>query len=97
MTLTAIKHWCCHNCINLNISKTKLCLYGTRSMVDNVDFDTIEFDGSNILRCKQYTYLGISLDECLNLKSHYNTVFKKFSYKAFQFGKIWSMSVPFYI
>ena len=30
----------------------------------------------------------IILDECLTMKQNFNNVFKKFSYKIYQFGKI---------
>ena len=36
----------------------------------------------------QYTYLGVVLDETFNLESNFNNIFKKFSYKLFQFSKI---------
>ena len=41
-----------------------------------------------ILKCRQYNYLGVILDECMNLVSNVNAIFKKYSYKIFQFGKI---------
>ena len=41
-----------------------------------------------ISRCKQYNYLGVQLDECMTLTSNFNNIFKKFSYKIYQFGKI---------
>ena len=45
--------------------------------------------GTNeIVRCNQYNYLGVILDECLTMKQNFNIVFQKFSYKIYQFGKI---------
>ena len=44
--------------------------------------------GNEISRCRQYCYLGVKLDECLKLKENYNNVYRKFSYKVYQFGKI---------
>ena len=44
--------------------------------------------GNQISRCYHYCYLGVKLDGCLNLKQNYNNIFKKFSYKIHQFGKI---------
>ena len=38
--------------------------------------------------CIQYTYLGVTLDETLNLESNFNAILKKFSYKLFQFSKV---------
>ena len=41
-----------------------------------------------ITRCLQYNYLGVLLDECMTLTANFNSIFKKFSHKIFQFGKI---------
>ena len=35
----------------------------------------------------QYNYLGVLLDECMTLTPNFDSIFKKFSYKIFQFGK----------
>ena len=86
--LKKIVEWCKKNFININISKTKFCVYGTKSRVDEVDISTIGEIGNRISRCHQYCYLGVKLDECLTLKQNYNNVLKKFSYKIYQFGKI---------
>ena len=80
--------WCNTNFININIDKTKFCIYGTRTTVSNFEPTTIVSNNKEINRCKQYQYLGVTLDECLTMKQNFNTVFKKFSYKIYQFGKI---------
>ena len=41
-----------------------------------------------INRCQQYRYLGVILDKCLTMRQNYNSIFKKFSYKIYQFSKI---------
>ena len=45
-------------------------------------------NGEQISRCTQYCYLGVDLDECMTLSANFNNIFKKYSYKIFQFGKI---------
>ena len=47
----------------------------------------LTLDDQHIVKCDQYNYLGVLLDECLNLNSQYNNIFFKNSYKIFQFGK----------
>ena len=86
--LSKILKWCKENFINVNINKTKFCIYGTKARVDSFDVNKLGEVGNEISRCHQYCYLGVKLDECLNLKQNYNTVFKKFSYKIYQFGKL---------
>ena len=76
------------NCINMNVDKTKFCVYGSRKMVDAFKDNTLGPPTCQISKCHQYNYLGITLDECLNIHANFNTVFKKFSYKNYQFAKI---------
>ena len=86
--LEAIKQWCDLNCINMNVDKTKYCLYGNRKMVDTFRDKTIGHPNCQISQCHQYNYLGVTLDECLNMQANFNNVFKKFSHKNYQFAKI---------
>ena len=68
--------------------KTKYCIYGLRSRISNDTNTFLNFGDQRILKCQQYNYLGVFLDECLTLNSNYNSIFKKYSYKIHQFGKI---------
>ena len=86
--LTAVGKWCMSNYININVQKTKYCIYGSRSRLGEDANTFLNFGNQQILQCHQYNYLGVTLDECLNLYSNYNNVFKKYSYKIHQFGKI---------
>ena len=83
-----IGEWCMLNYININITKTKFCVYGKRSHVKLYRDEFIVHKDQKIMRCQQYNYLGVFLDECLNLDSNFDNIFKKFSHKVFQFGKI---------
>ena len=48
----------------------------------------INANGKSISRCLNYNYLGVDLDECMTLSTNFNNIFKKYSCKIFQFGKI---------
>ena len=85
--LNDITEWCRRNHIKLNTKKTKLCCYGTRHKLKNYQIDC-DLYGTRLMVSKQYTYLGVILDETLSLSSNFNNLFKKFSYKLFQFTKI---------
>ena len=87
-SLTHVIDWCNNNYININIDKTKFCIYGTRTNVSKFEPNKISTNGKHISRCQKYQYLGVTLDECLTMKQNFNTVFKKNSYKIYQFGKI---------
>ena len=65
--LSLVMNWCNRNYININIDKTKFCIRETRSNVDKFIPDRIVTETSEIDRCHQYLYLGIKLDEWLNM------------------------------
>ena len=75
--LVVVSNWCQHNFININVGKTRYCIYGLRSKV-NLDSETsLKFGNQQINKCHQYKYLGVHLDECMNLNSNFNAIFKK--------------------
>ena len=86
-SLNDISLWCDQNRINLNVQKTKLCCYGRRCKLKQFKI-LLKFRDKNLNQCHQYNYLGITLDETMNLETNFNNIFKKFSYKVFQFTKI---------
>ena len=86
--LSKVLSWSHSNYINLNVQKNKFCIYGYRSRVTKFQEKIISANGKSISRCLNYNYLGVDLDECMTMISHFNKVFKKYSYKIFQFGKI---------
>ena len=88
LSIGSVNMWCLENHINVNLDKTKFCIYGSRSRVKTYNSDYVLLDDHKIMRCHQYNYLGVLLDECLNLNANFNKIFKKYSYKIFQFGKI---------
>ena len=86
-TLTGVATWCIHNRIKLNIGKTKLCFYGTRHNLSRSKFN-LQLRTGLLQPTQQYKYLGVFLDETMNLESNFNNIFKRFSHKVFQFSKI---------
>ena len=86
--LGEIKKWCNWNCININIDKTKYCLYGSRKMVNTFSDNIIGPPDCRISQCHQYNNLGITLNECFYMQANFNLVFKICSYKNCQFAKI---------
>ena len=72
--LSIVNDWCTSNYININIQKTKYCIYGVRSKLNHDTNTSLRLGEQFISRCHQYNYLGIYLDECLNMKANYNAV-----------------------
>ena len=53
---TKIHSWCDLNGVKINVNKSKICVYVTRSMLDKgVDIDIL-IDGLKLSRCEVYTY-----------------------------------------
>ena len=86
-TLYKVSTWCTNNHINLNVEKTKPCLYGSRHQLTNCRL-SFHLNDTPIHPCTQYKYLGVILDSTMTLNANINYIFKKFSYKVFQFTKI---------
>ena len=86
--LVSVNNWCLSNYININVQKTKYCIYGSRCKLGDDTDTNLTFGNQQILKCHHYNYLGVNLDECLNMNSNYNKIFKKYSHKIYQFGKI---------
>ena len=87
LMLDNVSTWCKCNRINLNISKTKLCCYGTRHQLDACNLD-LKLDNTALNCCTQYKYLGVISDETMNIEANFNYIFKRLSYTKFHFSKI---------
>ena len=86
-TLHNVSAWCLKNHINLNVKKTKPCYYGIRRLLPKENLE-LRLNGVALHSCTQYKYLGVLLDETMNMESNFNYIFKRLSYKFFQFTKI---------
>ena len=40
---------------------------------------SLKFGNQQIIKCHQYNYLDVHLDECMNPNSNFNAIFKKYS------------------
>ena len=71
--LNDVYDWCNRNQINLNISKTKYCCYGSRHKLSHNNI-LLYFDKKILQQCCKYNYLGIILDETMHLESNFNNI-----------------------
>ena len=75
--------------INLKKGKTESLLFGTSQRIakqsESLD---IMYRGSKILNTKQYKYLGIEIDNTLNLNTHFEKCFKRASSRLRLLAKI---------
>ena len=68
--------WLLANKLIINLDKTQLMLFTTRSRPEPL---TINVDGHNITEIKETKFLGIMLDNNLNWKAHIDYISKKIS------------------
>ena len=86
--LSVMCEWSRWNYININIQKIEFCIYGHKSRVRTIRDSSLSARGQEMLRCHQYNYLGVLLDEYMTLSQNFNVIYKKYSYKIFLFSKI---------
>lgn len=71
-----IKKWFNRNKLSLNLSKTKIILFGNSLRNAQVQ---IHVDGVEIERVLEHKFLGVIIDDKLNWKSHINHIHNKIS------------------
>lgn len=80
--LQSISEWLIINKLKLNIKKTKyMCINGTGQSV-------IQINGENIERVDKFKYLGVVIDNKMNLRANVEYVCKKLSKKIYFLGRI---------
>ena len=85
------------NKLKLNVLKTKSMILGTKYKLKNInitDFQ-LKIENENIEWVTEIKYLGIIIDECLDLKAHYEYIYKKISTKLYFFTRI-STDISFF-
>lgn len=79
--LKAVSQWLDDNnlVINLKKGKTELVLYGTSRKLALGNAIQCYIKGTQIYQTQCYKYLGVSLDNKLNLVEHHSNIYKKLS------------------
>ena len=76
-TLYNVSAWCTNNHMNLNVKKTKPCYYGSRHQLKKC-YLKLHLNNTQLHPCTQYKYLGVILDNTINMEANLNGIFKKF-------------------
>lgn len=66
--------WCNENYLQLNKSKTKELRFDFRRK-DSSQIEDLKIDGTSIEQVKEYKYLGVYIDDCLNFDNHTRNVY----------------------
>ena len=87
-SVSKFKEWCIINALTINVSKTKVMAFATRSKVKKCR-DTKIFIGTECLKVvPYYKYLGLLLDSTLNYTNHIASIVKTVTHKMILLGKL---------
>ena len=64
--------WCRDNGLKIYVNTSKVCLYGTRNMLQTAPKINIRISNECLGFCESYNYLGVIIDECLTFQNHFN-------------------------
>ena len=87
-SLNQFYEWCQANKLSLNVTKTKLMVFGTRHKVKKAKDITIKVGDAPLQIVPSYKYLGITLDSTLSFNHYVKTVANIVAYKANLLAKI---------
>ena len=86
--LDIVTRWCDMNQLTMNLSKTKVMLFGTRNMLKGAHHNAFMINNTPLHYVQIFTYLGIKLDSKLNFEAHANECIRMVSYKLYLLTKI---------
>ena len=90
-----IQQWCARNRLKLNITKSKCLIFGSKSKLRTVDYNNVlNLSGTPLEFVHSYKYLGVSLDEQLNLTDLMSGVKKAINGHLFKLRKIRKYITP---
>lgn len=89
LILKKLYRWICENSLALNIKKTKYMIIANRSNLNKVvESPIIRISQDSIDRVLSYKYLGVILDQMLNLKEHVSSVINKVAKKLYLLNRV---------
>ena len=88
--LNALQKWCTANGIFVNVSKTKFMLFGSKILLAkyNLPYNYLKINCQPIDRVRNYSYLGVTLDEQLNYEMHAINTIKRVKCKLAQLRRM---------
>ena len=80
--INILKYWCDENKLTINVKKTKLILFNVKQEM-RLSFPAIKINDTSLELVSQYKYLGITLDQDLNMYTHIDSMYRIASDKLF--------------
>ena len=86
--LELLYKWCNRNQLTINLSKTKLMLFGTKNMLKHCSKSDINLSGMTLQYVKQFNYLGMKLEDTLTFELHAAETMRMVSHKLYLLSRI---------
>ena len=80
--------WCSQNALTINVKKTKLMAFGSRSKIKKCNKAHIRLNGERLKLTPSFKYLGITLDSTLNFGQHVSSIVRMVHHKISLLGRI---------
>lgn len=82
--------WLCNNNLSINSSKSKVCLFGKKHKLKNINTEDINITINNnkLYHETHIKYLGVIFDSNLNFHAHADYIMRKFSKKVHFIARI---------
>ena len=83
-----LSQWCLDNKLTINTDKTKVMIFGTKTMREKIGHLNITFRNKTIEEVTHYNYLGVSLDQNLKYDRQAKSIIMKVSEKLVYLKRI---------
>ena len=85
--INLLKNWCDMNKLTINVKKTKIIIFNVK-LDERLTFGPILINNVPLEIVPQYKYLGIQLDQDMNMYAHIDNMYRMASDKLFMFRHI---------
>ena len=88
ISLNLFAKWCSANVLTLNVKKTKLMAFGSRSKVKKCARAEVTINNAKLQMVPSFKYLGFVLDPVLNFGQHVSSIIKTVHHKIIILSKV---------
>ena len=80
--------WCSENALTVNVKKTKVMAFGSKSNIKKDKGISLYLIGEKISMVPTFKFLGVFLDKTLNFRHHTDTLINNINFKLYMLSKI---------
>ena len=86
--LENVRKWCIGNKLSLNAKKTKMVTFTTRALSKKLHRPKLKLGDEKIVNAPSYNYLGMTLDNKLNMKKQIGITKRNVEHKLYMFRRV---------